>query len=114
MWWPFARTTRGQSRHRVRDVWRGDQRLLSWSNIAAFSLDRACAGTFITGAPGSGKTTGSARTIAESYLRAGFGGLVMTVKTVRDTPLAGLLPARGTLQGSDHLAVRPGVQFSGL
>jgi hypothetical protein len=64
----------------VRDVWRGDQRLLSWSKLAAFSLDKAWAGTFITGSPGSGKTTGSARTIAESYLRAGFGGLVMTVK----------------------------------
>ena len=36
----------------------------------------ACEGTIIFGGTGSGKTSGSGRMLAESFLRAGFGGLV--------------------------------------
>jgi len=40
----------------------------------------ACEGTMIFGGTGSGKTSGSGRTLAESFLRAGFGGLVLCAK----------------------------------
>lgn len=46
-----------------------------------WSVRDACAGTLIFGDTGSGKTSGSGRSIALSMLRAGFGGLVMTVKS---------------------------------
>ncbi|MEM7518721.1 MAG: hypothetical protein AAF368_17580, partial [Planctomycetota bacterium] len=41
----------------------------------------ASAGTLIFGDTGSGKTSGSGQAIAMAMLRAGFGGLVMTVKS---------------------------------
>jgi hypothetical protein len=40
----------------------------------------ACEGTMIFGGTGSGKTSGSGRAIATSFLRAGFGGLVLCAK----------------------------------
>lgn len=40
----------------------------------------ACEGTQIFGATGSGKTSGSGKSLALAFLRAGFGGLVLTVK----------------------------------
>jgi len=45
-----------------------------------FTLRTAFEGVFITGANGSGKTSGSGYAIARAYLQAGFGGLVLTVK----------------------------------
>ena len=41
----------------------------------------ACEGTAILGGTGSGKTSGSGRAIARSFLGAGFGGLVLCAKT---------------------------------
>jgi len=43
-------------------------------------LPDALEGTFILGSTGSGKSTGSGRTMALSFLECGFGGLVLTVK----------------------------------
>jgi hypothetical protein len=40
----------------------------------------ACEGTMIFGGTGSGKTSGSGRAIARSFLSAGFGGLVLCAK----------------------------------
>jgi hypothetical protein len=40
----------------------------------------ACEGTMIFGGTGSGKTSGSGRAIATSFLAAGFGGLVLCAK----------------------------------
>ena len=40
----------------------------------------AAEGTAIWGAPGSGKTSGSARTLAKAFLAAGMGGLVLCAK----------------------------------
>ncbi len=45
-----------------------------WSNADAFE------GTLVLGATGSGKSSGSGREVALSFLRAGFGGLVLTAK----------------------------------
>jgi len=40
----------------------------------------ACEGTVIFGGTGSGKTSGSGRALAQSFLGAGFGGLVLCAK----------------------------------
>lgn len=46
-----------------------------------WTLRRAFEGVQIFGGIGSGKTSGSGRTLALKYLAAGFGGLVLTVKS---------------------------------
>jgi hypothetical protein len=45
-----------------------------------WTLQNAFEGVLIMGATGSGKTSGSGTMLAESFLDAGFGGLVLTVK----------------------------------
>ncbi len=45
-----------------------------------WTIRHACEGTLVFGATGSGKTSGSGRTIAVSMLHAGFGGLVLCAK----------------------------------
>lgn len=54
--------------------------LLWLSDTDDFTLADACEGTMISGATGSGKTSGSGRTLAMEFLRAGMGGLVLTAK----------------------------------
>ena len=80
--WPFTRNTSAPllKRRRTRDVWKPAQPMFRWSGKDAWTLRNAFEGTLILGATGSGKTSGSGRTIAESFLRAGFGGLVLTAK----------------------------------
>ncbi len=46
----------------------------------AWTIRDACEGTMIFGGTGSGKTSGSGRAIASSFLAAGFGGLVLCAK----------------------------------
>ena len=46
----------------------------------AFTLRNAFEGVQIFGGIGSGKTSGSGRTLAHAFLRAGFGGLVLCAK----------------------------------
>ncbi len=50
-------------------------------SVHAWTLKSAFEGILILGRTGSGKTTGSGTTFAEAFLRAGFGGLVLTVKS---------------------------------
>ena len=50
----------------------------------------ACEGTVIFGGTGSGKTSGSGRALARSFLAAGFGGLVLCAKLRRARAVAGL------------------------
>jgi hypothetical protein len=45
-----------------------------------FTLEDATRGVFIVGGTGSGKTSGSGKTLAKTYLTAGFGGLVVCHK----------------------------------
>jgi len=54
--------------------------LLRWSRNDPWTVRDAAAGTLVLGSTGSGKTSGSGRTIARSMLSAGFGGLVLTAK----------------------------------
>ena len=46
----------------------------------AWTIGDACEGTQIFGTTGSGKTSGSGRTLALAFLRAGFSGLVLCAK----------------------------------
>lgn len=64
--------------------WPDDIPLIAWGEENAphvWTLKNAFEGVLIMGATGSGKTTGSGAAIAEAFLRQGFGGLIMTVKT---------------------------------
>lgn len=69
-------------RRAVTDLYRFDPNhaLLHLSPRDPWTITEACEGTQIFGAPGSGKTSGSGRTLARAFLRAGFGGLVLTDK----------------------------------
>lgn len=55
-----------------------DDVLLGFSPEDPFTIRDACQGVQIFGETGSGKTSGSGRHFALSYLAAGFGGLVLT------------------------------------
>lgn len=57
-----------------------DTPLLQISATDKFTLRDACQGVHVFGGIGSGKTSGSGQAIAASYLRAGFGGLVLCAK----------------------------------
>lgn len=54
--------------------------LLDWAPGATWTVRDAVEGTLVTGATGSGKTSGSGRLIAGAFLARGFGGLVLTAK----------------------------------
>ena len=57
-----------------------DRVICGFSEADRFTVRDACQGVHIFGATGSGKTSGSGRHLALSYLRAGFGGIVLTAK----------------------------------
>lgn len=57
-----------------------DQVLYRFNGQEDFTIRQACEGVQIFGGIGSGKTSGSGAAIAKSFLRAGFGGLVLCAK----------------------------------
>jgi len=57
-----------------------DRPLYSFNGTEPFTLADACEGVQIFGGIGSGKTSGSGAALARAYLKAGFGGLVLTAK----------------------------------
>jgi hypothetical protein len=57
-----------------------DTILYRFNGVEPFTLRQACEGVQIFGGIGSGKTSGSGAALAKSYLRAGFGGLVLCAK----------------------------------
>lgn len=62
-------------------TWDNNDPLLELGNKEdVWRLKDAFEGVLILGAPGSGKTSGSGTFFAESFIRAGFGGLVLTAK----------------------------------
>lgn len=63
-----------------REPWLLSEALLALSEHDLWTLADAFEGTLVLGATGSGKSSGSGRTLALSFLRAGFGGLVLTAK----------------------------------
>lgn len=54
--------------------------LLQWSTADRWTIRDAVEGTLIVGATGSGKSSGSGKSLALSMLRDGFGGLFLTAK----------------------------------
>ncbi|HEY5228860.1 MAG TPA: hypothetical protein VIJ19_09970 [Opitutaceae bacterium] len=57
-----------------------DQQGLVAMGSDTWRIKDACEGTMIFGGTGSGKTTGSGRSLARSFMAAGFGGLVLCAK----------------------------------
>lgn len=64
----------------TRATWRADESVLEFGDEDRWTLQDSLEGTLIVGGTGSGKTSGSGRAIAESFLALGFGGLVLTAK----------------------------------
>ncbi len=64
------------------ETWLLSRPLLYHSQHAAdaWTIGDACEGCQIFGGTGSGKTSGSGQHIAKAFLRAGFGGLILTAK----------------------------------
>jgi TraM recognition site of TraD and TraG len=58
-----------------------DTPLLEFGKGGVWRIRDAAESVAVFGAPGSGKSTGSARAIARAYLAAGMGGLVLCAKT---------------------------------
>jgi hypothetical protein len=81
--------------------------LLSLTSNDGWTAQDAFEGTLIFGGNGSGKTSGSGKDIAKSFLSAGFGGLVMTVKV--DEARRWQSYAEETGRGNDVILVQPGL-----
>lgn len=58
-----------------------DYTLLDFGKGDVWTLRDACEGTQVFGATGSGKTSGSGMALLNSFLKAGYGGLILTTKT---------------------------------
>jgi hypothetical protein len=80
MKWLLTRI-RGQARSKSRSsAWPLNLPLLNWAKGEPFTLEDATKGVQVWGATGSGKSSGSGKTLALAYLRQGFGGLVLCAK----------------------------------
>jgi hypothetical protein len=69
---------------------------LLWFDRHPWTIRDSLEGVAILGDMGSGKTSGSGRTIRKAFMKAGYGGLVMTKRPTR--PIPGLrtpMPAAG-------------------
>ena len=82
-----------------------DEPLLWWSDAYPWTIRDACEGTQILGDVGSGKTSGSGKTIARSMLSAGFGGLVLCKKI--DEAQTWIQYARETGRSEQLLIINP-------
>jgi hypothetical protein len=76
---PWSKSDRDAQPKRL-EPWSLSTPLLTLPDGDRLTIGHAVEGTLILGATGSGKTSGSGRTIALSYLDAKFGGLVLTAK----------------------------------
>lgn len=74
--------------------------------MRSWTVRNAVEGVQIFGGIGSGKTSGSGRTIALKYLSAGFGGLVLTVKPDEKELWQGYCKLTG--RSKDLIIVEPG------
>lgn len=79
--WPFkSRNAIHRGNKTYSEAWPLSLPLMQWSRDDVWTIGNACEGTLVLGATGSGKSSGSGREIALSFLRSGFGGLVLTAK----------------------------------
>jgi len=82
-----------------------DEPLLWLTQKNPWTIRMACEGVQILGDMGSGKTSGSGKTIAKALLKAGFGGLVLCKKT--DERASWVQYARETGREDQLLIVHP-------
>jgi hypothetical protein len=90
-----------------------DQPLLTFSDQfgeTSWTIRNAVEGLQIFGGIGSGKTSGSGKTIALKYLKAGFGGLVLTVKPTDKEDWIGYCRTAG--RSDDLIIVEPGGKYA--
>jgi hypothetical protein len=80
--------------------------LLRWSPRDRWTLEQACLGSLITGAIGSGKTSGPFQYISRSFIRAGFGGLFLCAKVDAAKEYQDLAASEG--RSGDVIVFRPG------
>jgi len=80
--WPFGskKPERIDDKDTVVLPWPLSLPLVRWSHDDVWTIGNAVEGTLILGATGSGKSSGSGRTLALACLRNGFGGIVLTAK----------------------------------
>jgi len=62
------------------DDWDERRALVQWNNAEPWTIGDSFEGVQVFGDTGSGKTSTSARVLSAAMLRAGYGGLVLTVK----------------------------------
>jgi hypothetical protein len=62
------------------DPWDEQRALIKWNNSEPWTIADSFEGTQVWGDTGSGKSSTTAKLLAASMLRAGYGGLVLTVK----------------------------------
>lgn len=90
--------------------WEDSDPLVNFGNPESdedvWRLRDACEGVAIFGGVGSGKTSSSGAMLAAEYLRAGFGGLVLTAKTDEVARWMRLCARNG--RASDCVVIRPG------
>lgn len=77
-----------------------------------WTLDHASLGTLITGATGSGKSTGPFQYVLRSFLRSGFGGLFLVAKV--DAAREYLQLARSERREKDVILFRPDTPGQGF
>ncbi|MGE3819157.1 MAG: hypothetical protein AB7I30_06950, partial [Isosphaeraceae bacterium] len=62
------------------DPWPMDQTLWSWGPEDPFTIRHSYQGIQVLGGVGSGKSSGSGRTILDALMRHGYGGLILCAK----------------------------------
>lgn len=72
--------SRKKRKHVTQDPWDLSAPLLWWAEGSPWTVGDSFQGTQIFGSTGSGKSSGSIATICRAFMRAGYGGLFLTVK----------------------------------
>ncbi len=89
------------------DPWDAGRSLIRWNNREKWTIGNSFEGVAVFGDTGSGKSSTSAKLLATSFLRAGYGGLVLTVKPEDTHDWLKLIEANGrqndaVVFGPDH------------
>jgi hypothetical protein len=86
--------------------WDDQRALIKWNNAEPWTIGDSFEGVQVFGDTGSGKSSTSAKVLAASMLRAGYGGLVLTVKPEDSTDWKQWLAENG--RAKDGIFFKPG------
>ena len=86
--------------------WDDQRALIKWNNAEPWTIGDSFEGVQVFGDTGSGKSSTSAKVLAASMLRAGYGGLVLTVKPEDSTDWKQWLVENG--RAKDGVFFKPG------